>query len=147
MTSNSQTYSIGVLSWLAMIGDTHNRLSVADFMQQLNRAMRTGHIELFCRHDKPVAWLLWRQPSQLEWLQLLAAHPLAPIDVGALQGQVWLDFWVRPFGCDEKLAQAVCQELHNKGFSPNGLNWHDPSGQNGQGDWHIHVPWQQLQGM
>jgi len=147
MSTNPQAHSIGVLSWLAMIGDTHNRLTAGDFMQQLRSSLRTGHIELLCRGDKPVAWLLWRQPSEDEWMQLLATHPLAPIDVKVLQGQVWLDFWVRPFGCDAKLAQAVGQVLHSQGLSPTGLNWHDPSVEGGQGAWHLNVPWQQLQGM
>jgi len=147
MTSKPQAHSEGVLSWLAMISDTHNRLTVGDFMQQLKLGLHTGRIELLCRGDKPVAWLLWQHPSKIQWQQLLAAHPSAAVDANTLQGQVWLNFWVRPFGCDDKLAQAVRQVLQSKGLSPAGLNWHDPSAKDGQGALHLNVLWQKLQGM
>lgn len=147
MNTAKNNLSLGLLSWMAMIGDTHNRLTAAEFLGQLKSSLHDGHLEVLQGQDKPIAWLIWRRPTPASWAQLLASHGDTQTDAHTLEGQLWLDFWVRPFGCDAELAQAVGHCMTAHGISNARLNWHDPSVHEGAGQLHLHVPIPTLKGL
>lgn len=146
MKTPGSNRSLGVLSWMAMIGDTHNRLTTADFLARLRASLHTGQMEVLYCNERPLAWFVWRRPTPPMWRQLLTACGHAHLDVLPLQGQIWLDFWVRPFGCNARLAQAVGQCLQAGGVPRPQLNWHDPGVNAGAGALHLGVLVHELQG-
>ena len=93
----------------------------------------------------PVAWLIWRKPDAEVWTQL--RHHLAhfPVDTAALADYIWLDFWIRPFGCDAALSQLVAQTFHERGIAQPRFCWHDPGAEGGSGRWHVGI--RDLQGI
>ena len=108
--------TLGALTWLAMNSQTHHRLPSGEFMRQLKPAMQQQRVHLMARNGQPLAWLAWRHLSENN------------------ATDAWLDFWVRPYGCDDKLAQTVVQTLrHAWGLqyaqAPTAftLSWYDPS--------------------
>jgi hemolysin-activating ACP:hemolysin acyltransferase len=146
MTTMKNNQALGVLGWMAMIGDTHNRLTVTQFLEKLRMALQQGHLEVLHRQHKPVAWLIWQQPKEQAWKRHLMSCGDARTDPQALEGQVWLDFWVRPFGCDTHLAQLVGQCLLNRGLAHPKLCWHDPCVDGGLGRLNLGVSIENLQG-
>lgn len=118
--------TIGALTWLAMNSQTHHRLPSGEFMRQLKPALQAKRVHLIARHDEPYAWLAWRHLHETEFASTPAPN--------GLHG--WLDFWVRPYGCDEALAKVVAQTLSHAMFPRQAhasevlrLHWIDPSTQ------------------
>lgn len=139
--------SLGLLSWMAMIGDTHNRLTAKEFLSKLRSSLHEGRLEILHRQDKPVAWLIWRRPTRQSWAQLLALHGDTHTEAQTLDSQVWLDFWVRPLGCDVELALMVRDCMASHGISDVTLSWHDPSTNEGAGKLHLNIPIDAMKGM
>lgn len=140
-------HALGLLGWMAMIGDTHNRLTTAEFLHKLRRALQQGTIEVFHRQGKPVAWMIWRRPSRSTWQEWFGdAHGGEGV-ASELETQVWLDFWIRPFGCDARLAQMISDYFVAQGIRDARMNWHDPSVDGGVGRLHRHMATIELQGM
>ncbi|MDP4299287.1 toxin-activating lysine-acyltransferase [Leptothrix discophora] len=137
---------VGVVSWLAMIGDTHHRLTAQEFLRQLEPLLLARAVHVIQRGAEPVAWLAWRSLSEPDWrdrlVQAGSSRSLAEV-----RGNVWLDFWVRPFGCDDRVATAVRELLRKRGVQADGLSWHDPSADGGAGRFHFNVPLTSLAGL
>ncbi len=146
MSPDLRADELGVLGWLAMIGDTHHRLTGLEFTQRLQAARRVGRIEVLCRQQRPVAWLLWRRPVASEWRALLDQHGATQAELDTCPPGVWLDFWVRPWGCDPALADAVRERVWRRVGPVDALSWCDPSDRGGAGTLHLNVPWQALPG-
>ncbi len=118
--------TLGALTWLAMNSQTHHRLPSGEFMRQLKPALHAKRVYLMARGGEPYAWLSWRHLQETELASVPATNGL----------HCWLDFWVRPYGCDEPLAHMVVQVLTRAMFPkhPNAgdalrLHWFDPSNQ------------------
>jgi len=75
MNAAGDNTALGVLGWMAAIGNTHQRLTAADFMGKLETALHVGQLHILSRQGKPVAWLIWRKPDAEVWTQL--RHHLA----------------------------------------------------------------------
>ncbi|WP_443115442.1 toxin-activating lysine-acyltransferase [Herbaspirillum seropedicae] len=147
MNARGNNMALGLLGWMAAIGNTHNRLTTADFLGKLEAALQVGKLDILHRQGKPVAWLIWRKPSPEIWAQLRCQVPHFPDDAAALANFIWLDFWVRPFGCDLILSQLVAQIFVEHGVTQPKLCWHDPSAENGKGRWYAGVCTQDLKGV
>ncbi len=147
MPGTGNNHALGLLGWMAMIGDTHNRLATAEFLQRLRSALELGHLKVFQRQSRPVAWMIWRRPPKSAWKTRLADSHIGDGDATTLENQVWLDFWIRPFGCDAGLAQMMGDYFVSQGIRNSRLNWHDPSVEGGCGLWHRNVATIELQGM
>ena len=140
---------LGTLTWLTMIGKTHERLASGEFMQQLRPALQQGRVRLLFRQGRPHAWLAWRLldlAAHRRQLQALGQAVTTPFLATAYW---WLDFWVRPYGCDSQLAEAVIHTLKHIANTapqrcppPQTLNWYDPSPRT----LHLHVSPEQLIG-
>jgi len=145
MNAAGDNTALGVLGWMAAIGNTHQRLTAADFMGKLETALHVGQLHILSRQGKPVAWLIWRKPDAEVWTQL--RHHLAhfPVDTAALADYIWLDFWIRPFGCDAALSQLVAQTFHERGIAQPRFCWRDPGAEGGSGRWHVGI--RDLQGI
>ena len=139
--------ALGILTWLAMISRTHERLPSGDFQQQVRQALQTKRVHLVMRQGQPHAWLAWRVLSAdalRQHLQSLGHR--AEVDD---HDHWWLDFWVRPYGCDATLTQAVIGGLRRihaampLGMTaPERVSWHDPSDDR----LHLNLPPHQLTG-
>ncbi len=137
---------LGVITRLAMIGETHNRLSTEAFLRQVEPLMASRSIQLFRRGERPIAWVAWRFLSTREWQDKLAAHGAAAGELARVRSNAWLDFWVRPHGCDADLARVLGERLRTGLWLPSGLSWHDPSADGGAGRLHLNVPLSAMSG-
>lgn len=148
MSSPRDNTALGLLGWMAAIGTTHNRLTTADFLVRLEAALQVGQLNILHRQGKPVAWLIWRKPSPEIW-ECIRHHcgNDFPAEAASLEDHFWLDFWVRPFGCDAALGQLVAQIFIERGIAQPKLCWHDPSAGNGKGHWHVGVAVEDLPGV
>jgi hemolysin-activating ACP:hemolysin acyltransferase len=147
MNLPQQLHPLGVLSWLTMIGDTHNRLSSASFLQQLKPLLQTRSMEIFLRKEKPLAWVAWRQLSPEDWAEKLVSLERPVDDLKWVRHSLWLDFWVRPFGCDAELAQTLQRFFKSRHLTPEGVSWYDPSVNEGAGQLHLNVPFEAMKGL
>ena len=152
--------TLGALTWLAMHSQTHHRMPSGEFMRALKPAMQQKRVLLFFRQAQPHAWLAWSflstQSLQEKCQQLAPTQAVAAHDVHThAPWHVWLDFWVRPYGCDAPLAEAVAkglqqawqhiehlhtEHLHTKPNPAMTLNWFDPA----PAQLHVGIPPEQL---
>lgn len=147
--------TLGALTWLAMQSQTHHRMPSAEFMRALKPALQQKRVLLFFRNEQPHAWLAWSllstQSFKEKCQQLAPAQAVAAHDVHThAPWHVWLDFWVRPYGCDARLAEAVAkglqqawqhaEHLHNEPNPAMALNWFDPA----PAQLHLGIPPEQL---
>jgi hemolysin-activating ACP:hemolysin acyltransferase len=142
--------TLGTLTWLAMTSKTHERLPSGSFMRQLRPALQQGRVRLLFRQGQPHAWLAWRLLDDAAHQRQLHALGQAQTPRVRDSWHWWLDFWVRPYGCDDQLAEAVMTSLRHIAQSvplpcppPRVLNWYDPS----PNAWHLHIEPEQLIGL
>lgn len=118
---------------------THQRLPSGEFRQALAQELARGQLHLLRRGGQPYAWFSWQlldAAAHAQRLQDLGADPAAK---SVTSPQLWLNYWLRPFGCDARLAQAVCATLQAAVGKLSHLHWHDPSAADGAGKLYLNI--------